>query len=349
MVIISNRDVGEDPSHNRMVEEVLLRPALDCDELKVLTGYVSSSMARRHLDELDSILEDTGRRVRIHVMYGMVPDKGISKIEHEGFQNLVRMYPDVFMCSYMVADRKPCHTKIYVWYREGVPVKAFIGSANYSQNAFYLIKELEAMYECDPVEAANYIEGFSGDVADCDYDDIDDVVLITSRTIDKGRQEEASATGSGPQIEMPPMLSGRLLRLSLLASDGKIGIRSHLNWGQRPGRNPDQAYIPIPRPIGLKIVETGFFPPKGTYFTVMTDDGFSMYCVTAQNSADDPVPKAVETCYDNSELGRYFRRRLGLKEGEFVTKQHLLNYGRTYVDFINLDDGTYYMDFSSKL
>ena len=57
--------------------------------------------------------------------------------------------------------------------------------------------------------------------------------------------------------------------------------------------------------------------------------------------------KAITTPARNSDLGEYFRNRLGLANGAFVTRADLDRYGRTDVVFIKLDEETYYMDFSS--
>lgn len=119
-----------------------------------------------------------------------------------------------------------------------------------------------------------------------------------------------------------------------------MGSRSSLNWGQREGRNPDQAYIPIPSDIGA----SDFFPKQGIIFTVLTDDGHVFQCVTAQTGSGG-APKAIETPFDNSALGRYFRKRLGIGSGIFVTKEALLKYGRTDVEFVRLSDSTYFMNF----
>lgn len=68
-----------------------------------------------------------------------------------------------------------------------------------------------------------------------------------------------------------------------------------------------------------------------------------MICVRAQDGG-----KGLHTTLNNSLLGEYFRYRLGVKNGEFVTREHLLKYGRTDVDFYKIDDENYYMDFSVR-
>ena len=56
--------------------------------------------------------------------------------------------------------------------------------------------------------------------------------------------------------------------------------------------------------------------------------------------------KAIHSTKNNSLLGKYFRKRLGVPLGEFVTRQHLQAYGRTDIKICKIDNETYFMDFS---
>ena len=60
--------------------------------------------------------------------------------------------------------------------------------------------------------------------------------------------------------------------MSLLARGGETGRRSGLNWGQRDGREPNQAYIPLP----ASVARSGFFPLNRRQFSVLTDDGIQL-------------------------------------------------------------------------
>lgn len=131
------------------------------------------------------------------------------------------------------------------------------------------------------------------------------------------------------------------VRLSLLDGYGRIHKKSGLNWGQRKGRDPNQAYIPIP--ISIHKAHPCFFPSKGTTFVIRTDDGQVFTAVTAQDNS-----KAIETPYDNGFLGLYFRRRIGVPSGEFVTKEDLEAYGRTDVEITKIGDREFKLDFSVK-
>lgn len=112
---------------------------------------------------------------------------------------------------------------------------------------------------------------------------------------------------------------------------------SGLNWGQRPGRNPDQAYLAVP----AEIQRSGFFPEIGEPFLLECDDGEIFKCVRSQANG-----KAIETPGNNAILGLYFRKRLGVRSGYTVTIQHLFNYGRTSVDIHYRNDYKYLLDFS---
>lgn len=115
-----------------------------------------------------------------------------------------------------------------------------------------------------------------------------------------------------------------------------VPFRSGLNWGQRPNRSTNQAYLRIP----ASIQKSGFFPDIGNVFKVICDDGFELNLVRAQQNG-----KALHSKPSNSILGSYFRKRLGLDDGDLVTLTHLLKYGRTTVDFHKRDNSPYYLDF----
>ncbi len=112
---------------------------------------------------------------------------------------------------------------------------------------------------------------------------------------------------------------------------------SGLNWGQRPGREQNQAYLSIP----AYIQKSFFFPEPGVTFEVDCDDGEHFQCVRAQANG-----KAIHTPVNNSLFGIYFRSRLGVMPGYTVTIEHLTKYGRSSIDFHKLSANKYFLDFS---
>lgn len=117
-----------------------------------------------------------------------------------------------------------------------------------------------------------------------------------------------------------------------------VPLRSGLNWGQRPGREANQAYLSVP----VEIQKSRFFPERGDVFIIECDDGFTMKCVRSQDNG-----KAIESPTDNSIIGIYFRKRLGVRSGHMVTVDHLHAYGRTSVDIHYRNEHLYYLDFST--
>jgi len=112
---------------------------------------------------------------------------------------------------------------------------------------------------------------------------------------------------------------------------------SGLNWGQRPEREQNQAYLSVP----AYIQRSFFFPVPGVIFEIECDDGEYFQCLRAQAKG-----KAIHTPENNSLLGLYFRHRLGVMPGYMVKIEHLTKYGRTSVDIYKVSDLKYNLDFS---
>jgi len=117
----------------------------------------------------------------------------------------------------------------------------------------------------------------------------------------------------------------------------RVPGRSGLNWGQRPGRNQDQAYLSVP----VEIQKSNFFPAVGIKFSAIFDDGFEVACVRAQQNG-----KAIHSQQNNSIIGKYIRARLGLLSGDLIILRHLQNYGRLFIEVSKKKDNVYYFDFS---
>ncbi|WP_143531077.1 restriction endonuclease PLD domain-containing protein, partial [Rodentibacter ratti] len=120
---------------------------------------------------------------------------------------------------------------------------------------------------------------------------------------------------------------------TLLDEFGALPQRSGLNWGQREGRRPNEAYI--------KVSSSNYsFFPIDTQFEIRTKDGHSFICAIAQQGG-----KAIHTPHDNCEFGRYFRNKLGVPLGSPISISDLTRYGRTSVTFSKINSNTYMMDF----
>lgn len=317
-------------------DAVLIEPVRQgADSLKIVSGYATHTMASWHIREL---LTQKCNSIDITLIVGMCQFDGISKFVHDGFNDLVGRHNPAtqskLICQYVV-EGAPVHSKLYLWEKNGTPFRAFMGSANYTQAAFSLIRR-ELIDECCPAEASIYFDSIERHTIYCNHAEVEDKVriLLNHPILDAEETPAISVRGSGVQS----------LTLSLLARGGETGTKSGLNWGQRDGREPNQAYISLP----AKDARSDFFPLEGNlngkhnpHFSVLTDDGINLILRVEQQGN-----KAITTPLNNSLIGEYFRNRIWVPNGAYVTRKDLENYGRIDVTFYKLDDEQYFMDFS---
>jgi len=298
------------------------------DKIIIVSGYATHTMASWHIAE---IAFQKLPPIEITLVVGMCVFDGISTAVHEGFKGLIRRNntsgQSNLLCQY-VYKGSPIHSKLYLWIKNGLPFCAYTGSANYTQSAFSNARR-ELLHECDPNEAFAYYEYIEPDTVYCTHAEIEDDIKILPTHPILAAEESPLISVRGAGIES--------VTLSLLARDGNTGKRSGLNWGQRDKREPNQAYIPLP----ANTARSGFFPLAKKHFSVLTDDGKQLILRIEQQN-----DKAITTPLNNSLLGEYFRNRLNICNGEYVTLQHLNDYGRADVTFYKLDEEQFFMDFS---
>ncbi|MCA0389175.1 MAG: NgoFVII family restriction endonuclease [Bacteroidetes bacterium] len=320
-----------------LFEEVLIKPAQISDELRIVSGYATPAMAFRHL----SVLSDMNLNIKVNLIVGMTPQEGISLTGHKGFKKIMGdIFKDCFQCSYL-QNLPPVHSKLYIWLKDGRPVQSYLGSANYTQKAFNGLKQMEILAGCDRDIALDYFNDLEKNSIYCDHPDVETSVLIytdSSRTIPKQKRKRDKL----PVAKVSDYSNQSLenITISLIPKSGIIQKVGGLNWGQRSGRNHNQAYIQLPP----EVYKSEFFPIRGTHFTVITDDGKTLICTRAQKNN---WGAAIHTPHNNSLLGEYFRNRLGVASGAFIQNADLKRYGRDNVTFYKIDDENYYMDFSN--
>lgn len=316
--------------YNNFYENILLAPICKdrcINRLIIVSGYATAAMSFHHLNHLRNI----DLHPSVELICGMTVNEGISLSNHRGFTHLLENdFQDRFRCSYVYRG-VPIHAKLYIWCNDNNPLIAYVGSANYSQTAMVLERQREIMIQCNPGQAMDFYNGVIDDTIFCDHNDISEHVVIYRDT-----QRDIVL---GDEVQDFDYEGLENVTTQLLAPNGSQ--RSGLNWGQRPeyNREPNQAYIRLT----ADVYRTNFFPPRGTHFTVLTDDGKVLVCSRDQDNA-----KAIHTPHNNSLIGEYFRNRLNLQNGVPVLPEHLNNYGRNDVTFYKIDDETYYMDFSVR-
>lgn len=297
-----------------------------CRHLVVATGYSSGAFVRHLLMENPDL--------RIELVIGMAGRSGIPQADHVEYNRLAKLEGGRFL-GYYYPDPKGAHLKTYAWMMVGQAIKGYVGSPNLSWSG--LTSSLEVAAEVDPETVTSIFQQLQSKAVKVDSLEARKLIRIV-RASKSNAAAISGAHGAAPDLE-----SGDLskLTLSLLSSAGRVHRRSGLNWGQRSGRNPNEAYIPVPARTHAQ--HPGFFPPRGQRFLVETDDGETLACVIAQEN-----DKAIETSDDNSLLGEYFRRRLGVVSGMKVELAHLHAYGRTSVEFSRIDEDLYLLDYSPE-
>lgn len=313
-----------------LFDKALIEPLRQgANKLCIVSGYATATMVLRHIEFAHNQVPRS--QFSIDLVVGMAVQDGLENKNHKGFIELqTDNYDFDFNCSYVVG-RPPVHTKLYTWLSNNNAVMAFAGSANYSQSAFSpSMKEILA--EVNPYESLEYFNQIKGESQNCSAANISDFINLYDKRI-------VTQVNNADEDDFISELESVTLTL-LDSSTGEVPPRSGLNWGQRPevGREPNQAYINIP----ASIQRSGFFPDHGVWFTLLTDDGKQLLCRRAQQNG-----KGIHT-RNNSEMGEYFRYRLGLANGAFVTVADLLRYGRTDVTIYKTDEETYYMDFAVR-
>lgn len=333
-----------------LYETALLDPIGEgADRLLVVSGYATPAMASRMLTDA----KDTAKRnVDITLVVGMVGFEGITKQDHDGFLALQQEPPSGSLTVSYTTNHRSVHTKLYVWMKDGKPLRAYAGSSNFTQNGFLIGKRRtlhsEVLAEVDAEFALTEFLRVEGDSLRADHPDVETEVNIGVR-----RSSTIQSVAATDDPDTTPDLTGvDYVVLPLVAQvsvkDTKRGEPHKqwgLNWGQRPGRAKNQAVIPVPSRVWD--YDPNFFPRgeagNRPQFLVTTDDGKSLFFTVAE--AGD---KALHSVPSNSLVGEYFRNRLGVASEAEVVLDDLLRNGSRFVRVYRTEDEGYYLEYSPE-
>jgi len=318
-----------------LFQQILLGPLADgADELHILTGYSSASFALFHILEAREHLK---RDFSIRLNIGMTGEDGLELFAHQAFVAAERAASGAWLRVSYAPTGLSDHSKLYVWCRSGVPVCAWIGSANYSGAAFGIDgSRRESMVPVAPDAAWRTLQAAVAQFVPASSPDIFAQVAIYEATqsevrtrVEQAKPMTAADAANRPHVALPLVQRTR--------NPGEVhNAGAGLNWGQRGSRRRAEAYIPVPASVS----RAGFFPPHGVPFAAHTDDGATLFLTIAQDG-----DKALHSVPDNADVGLWFRRRLGLTADAFVTTSDLRRYGADEVIFVALADGDYFMSF----
>lgn len=178
-----------------LFNEILIQPATKgANKLFVVSGYATAAMAFGHMEAI----KESNHEIEIELIVGMSPVDGLSKTNHKGFQELMETTcTGNFSCSYLT-EWPPVHSKLYAWFKDDQPFCGFVGSANYTQNAFGK-NQREIMTDSDPKEGLDYFRKLIPQTIYCNHLEAENLIQIynarhlqrVEREREAIRQEEA--------------------------------------------------------------------------------------------------------------------------------------------------------------
>lgn len=159
----------------------------------VVSGYATPAMVSYHLNAV----KDLG--VKIKLIVGMCPTDGMLANRHKGFCQLTQALPNLFECNYVVKEHPSVHSKIYAWFREDKPICGFVGSANYTQNAFLSSQQGEIFATCNPLKLLDYFKIIERKIINCTHSEAEKSIRIhEDMDIQKRDKFQKSRQGKDP-------------------------------------------------------------------------------------------------------------------------------------------------------
>ncbi|MDD5793017.1 MAG: NgoFVII family restriction endonuclease [Erysipelotrichaceae bacterium] len=322
---------------------------LTCDELFIISGYVGPYPIK----ELEKL------SIKSTVIYGMYGSDGIQRSLHGALVSASKELSNVKVLYSTI----PIHSKCYIWKYKGEVRSALVGSANFSTNGLTTpFKEILADATADTFDPLDqYLDMIMSNAISC----TDAKVSENKKKIHLLNEDTNPTVYDKDVCSMPLFIieNGHAI----------VPAQSGINWGMAKLSgshvNINDAYIRI----GTDLLEhyPELFPKKqgcpsdgeeisrighrhNDSIEIIWDDGTTMTGLLEGsiqrivNGSKALFPKQISTTPSKSELGKYLRQRMGLKEGYQITYEDLKSYGRTTIDVSLQGEGIYYFDFSVR-
>lgn len=344
---------------------VLYNPAqldwLNCDHLQIVTGFADCDMISQHLIQLHDGQVGKGKiyssKINIDIILGMYKGAGLTMRKHRNILQTLNRVNAIdsnhihTSCRYIYRGDE-VHSKVYAWSKNGEPLLSYVGSANYTVNAFRVRRE--TMCDCEPDEPVEYYNSLLNDSIDCFDKDVPKLLRLSDTNI----PDEEISPDNYENLTYDNLIKRTpidVLNVSWLSQNGRVGESSGPNWGIRSkdgyidqhgiyvkyNRDRNQAYLPYNNR------KVGFFPDRKNphdkncpLFKAVTKNDGIFYMRMAQDNN-----KALHTAESNAILGKWLRKCLRLPDGAPVTLADFKRYGRTYVTFYKYADDVFIMDF----
>lgn len=315
-------------NEDRSMAEVLRPLIAGAERVDIVSAYVSPAGC-----ELLG-LADIANRSRLRLVVGRAGAEGIRP---ETFRYLTALHSRAAPLDGGVrVASPPCHSKLYSGEDTDGPF-GLIGSSNLTDNGMGEWIEANILVHG---ELATALQS-EADRLWCESSLLESVRLVetSTRPPPAGRSFLERVPLEEPEEPDSLAAESAKLALSLLSSrTGDVPKGAGLNWWNGGGRarDPNEAYIAL-SVAALEHAEEVFGSVRpGTRILARTDDGERLELVL-EGTQRGGAAKQISTLGDKRRLGRWLlRRRLGLAEGELVTREILKAYGRTDVEFTRI-------------
>ncbi|MBM72228.1 MAG: hypothetical protein CL847_05550 [Crocinitomicaceae bacterium] len=312
-------------TNRKTLKEIVFQKHLSirADELNVLCGYISSTIIQ-DLKELD---------LKVKIVYGLARQEKLNDASYKDLCDLNTGNISIY-CPEILS-----HAKLYIWKYKGSIVYVLNGSANFSSKGLRT-PHMEVLSE---VSHTSFSE----------FEDYFNLIFDSSVPINK---IDLDRFGSTPRPQFTDS-NDNVIDPQFCETDSLFARASKINWGHGNAHtNPRDAYIPIrvrditnyPNLFPEKSSNQGLRFHDNAPIDILWDDGERMEGLLEGSTIIDGLryPNKISSFKSKKIMGDYLRKRLSLKEGEFVTKQVFQNYGRDNITISLISEGVYFMDFS---
>ena len=319
----------------------------DADQVEIASGYISKSA----LIELDELMESQ-KVGKIILIIGMYYLEGMPEGTYHAAMAMNEKWQAAGCGEIRMVRPFKYHGKVYVFYKNGVPFRAFVGSHNLG--AIKLEASNRRQYEISAVTeepgevqtAADFVKSLEQAECSLNISKIKDVLLIREKNVSLNGVQEVSQLPptsvelfakhiKGISFELPIKVPAYAERHM---DDNKHYTKSNINVcyaAPRSARKPRDWYE-TQLTVGVEIRKLPGYPEKHKPFFIVTDDG---YWFKAHTTSDNN--KQLSAVGNELLLGRWLKGRLaaaGLvdpvndtqKDTErlgMITKEMLADYG----------------------
>lgn len=300
----------------KTISDCFYTEAKKADQINIAVGYISKA-ALYELDELVSM----GSIKKICLIMGMYFIEGMPESTYHAVMAINQKWKTTGVGEIRVVHTFKYHGKAYVFYKDGIPFSAIIGSANLgvikleaSNRRQYEVAVLTtADEECS--EIAELISKLASPICSLNIDDVCEMPisremnrsLVGIDTVDqipKTEVELYQKHKTNISFTLPikvPAFSERFM------DDNKHYTKSNLNVCYAAPRSVRKArdWYETQFTVSKSITRQKGYPEKGAPFFVVTDDGYTFKVHTTSDGN-----KQFSAVGDELILGRWVKGRL---------------------------------------